>query len=427
MLNKIIKKFIWNSVIQPYRHHLLRFLSSKPNKNFQNLTSKYLILGDKRAQIFFGYHDKTPFSLDNNRVLSMRAEVNGRDPHSECAPIELGIFELDDEMKPSQFKPLATTTTWCWQQGCMLQWDPLVAQNQFYFNDIVNLRYGSKLYSISEQKIIRELPFPIYAISPNGEQALTLNFARLGRLRPGYGYGLLPDNTSHDPAPAGDGLFLADLESGECKLIVDLATIANSVESEETSQHYINHPSFSPDGTSIIFYHIWTLPGVNQRKIHLIHYDVATTAIQTLEESRVPSHYAWQDDAHLLVTTRDYHMKWHFTTYHVKTARRLDLDLAFQEDGHPMFHPTNNILIVSDSYPDKRRDQHLYVADISSGDIREVGAWYSPFGFRGQPRCDLHPRWDRRGEALIIDTPYSGRRQMVIILVNSAIRNRDTI
>ena len=36
--------------------------------------------------------------------------------------------------------------------------------------------------------VVRTLPRPIYALSRDGRQAVTLNFARLQHQRPGYGY-----------------------------------------------------------------------------------------------------------------------------------------------------------------------------------------------------------------------------------------------
>ena len=36
---------------------------------------------------------------------------------------------------------------------------------------------------------------PVYSVANNGKFALTLDFSRLHRLRPGYGYSNLPDET----------------------------------------------------------------------------------------------------------------------------------------------------------------------------------------------------------------------------------------
>ena len=47
----------------------------------------------------------------------------------------------------------------------------------------------------------RTLPLPVYAVSNDGKQAVTLDFARLHRLRPGYGYASVEERFAAAPAP----------------------------------------------------------------------------------------------------------------------------------------------------------------------------------------------------------------------------------
>ena len=51
--------------------------------------------------------------------------------------------------------------------------------------------------------VVRTLPRPIYALSRDGRQAVTLNFARLQHQRPGYGYPGVPDPWRDVPEPEG--------------------------------------------------------------------------------------------------------------------------------------------------------------------------------------------------------------------------------
>ena len=73
---------------------------------------------------------------------------------------------------------------------------------------------------------MRRLPRPVYAISHDGRQALSLNFARLHHQRPGYGYAGLPDPWLDLPEPEDDGIYQMDLESGESRLILSVAQAA---------------------------------------------------------------------------------------------------------------------------------------------------------------------------------------------------------
>ena len=71
--------------------------------------------------VFFGYYDLTPFSRDDQLLLAMR--VPSEHVYAQGGvEMEVGYFRLD--AGPEDFIPLGTTSTWCWQQGCRLQWVP---------------------------------------------------------------------------------------------------------------------------------------------------------------------------------------------------------------------------------------------------------------------------------------------------------------
>ena len=75
--------------------------------------------------------------------------------------------------------------------------------------------------------VVRTLPRPIYALSRDGRQAVTLNFARLQHQRPGYGYPGVPDPWRDVPEPEDDGIYWLDVETGEHRLVLSLAQVAN--------------------------------------------------------------------------------------------------------------------------------------------------------------------------------------------------------
>ena len=66
---------------------------------------------------------------------------------------------------------------------------------------------------------------PIYSISNDCLYAVSLDFRRLQRLRPGYGYEDLPDTSIDQKAPENQGLWLMDLKTGQSELIISLADI----------------------------------------------------------------------------------------------------------------------------------------------------------------------------------------------------------
>jgi hypothetical protein len=415
---RILKKLVpiqVKYIIRLSQACFFRYLT-KPTTKGEVSKSLITALSDNKKNTFFGYHDKTPFSADDSKILAMSITASDKKAESECSPMNLGYFKKQGNGFASELTVFAQTTTWCWQQGCMLQWHPVNANTQVFFNALVNNAYGSILFDVERKQVIREYQYPIYSLDPTGCYAATLNFSRLGRLRPGYGYGLLPDDTLDDPAPTEDGLFLLDLTTGNRRLVVSIAELAQCV-GEASVQHYVNHATFSPDGKRLVFFHLWFRGEGQGRGLRICELDVMSGIWCEVESERIVSHYCWRDADTLLATTLANPSKWHYTLYDRKANTRLDLNLPFNEDGHPMFHPQDKSVIVTDTYPDRRRDQHLCMVNLDFGKSYEVATLYSPMRYRGQVRCDLHPRWDRNGNYIAIDSTHHGKRAIYLVKV----------
>jgi glycosyltransferase involved in cell wall biosynthesis len=378
------------------------------------LEDQALYLSDSGAPTFFGYHDKTPFSGDGRRVLAMSARA-GATPAGGGGggPLVLGFFlaELGGGVAGS-FQPFAETLAWCWQQGCMLQWHPQEPNRHVLFNTLRNGSYHSVVVDVDGGGVVREYGIPIYALDPGGRRAVSLNFSRLERLRPGYGYGCLADDTAGSAAPSQDGLVVMALDTGDVELAVSLATLAAELASP-LGEHYVNHVTFSPDGHRVAFLHLWEADG--GRESRFCQLDVRTGEYRVVESDRTVSHYCWHDGGELLATTRTRTGTWHYTVYDLAAGTRRDLDLPLRRDGHPMFHPRDRARLVTDTYPDRRRDQSLFIADIESGSVEPLARFYAPFRFRGPGRCDLHPRWDRAGNWIAVDTTHRGQRELALV------------
>lgn len=412
-LKNILPEFL-KTFIRVLLAHFLR-LTTKPKPKGQPCKSKMAVLSDGQNPTFFGYHDKTPFSLDGSKILAMSITASDTKPESECTPMKIGYFrKAKDGEFENAFIPFAETTTWCFQQGCMLQWHPLEPDRHVFFNALVNEDYGSKVVDAETGEEMRTYPHPIYSLDPTGKLASTLNFSRLGRLRPGYGYPLLPDKTQKLNAPQDDGLYVFDLETGERRFLVSLADLAKDA-GDQDSQHYVNHATFSPDGKRIVFFHLWAKEGDQGRGLRVCEVDANSAKWREIESDRIVSHYCWRDAHTFLATTREKSGKWHYALYDLLANNRIDLDLPFGSDGHPMFHPTDKNIIVTDTYPDRRRDQHLCVVDLKTSKNTEIAMLYSPFAYRGQVRCDLHPRWDREGRFVVVDTTSVVKRKIAIV------------
>jgi len=404
-----------------YRYFLPDYLSN-PKVDIKKSSS--ISYFNANEPVFFGYHDKTPFSGDNSKILAMRVPYKENAPDSECKEVDLGYFinKPHNNINDS-FNKFSTTNTWCWQQGCMLQWDPISNKNKIYYNTIVNNKYGAHLFDIEKNKIVKRINKPIYSISPIGKQFLSINFSRLGRLRPGYGYNLISDYSLNDPSPDYDGLFIFDLLSDKYNLIINLKDLSKDVKCDPNDEHYINHASFSPDGKNIVFFHIWRVKSSTKRKIRFCIYNLKKSQIEIIEDNCIVSHYCWRDENTILATNINKKGIWNYSIYNLIDKNKYDLDLNLNFDGHPMFSPFDKNIFITDTYPDKKGDQHLIMVDLKNKNIIKISSLYSPLRYRGQVRCDLHPRWDRNGKFICVDSSSRGKREMILFDVENSLIN----
>ena len=85
-----------------------------------------------------------------------------------------------------------------------------------------------------------------------------------------------------------------------------------------------------------------------------------------------------------------------------------------KEDGHPSFFPSGN-MIITDTYPDKFREQSLITYDLNNNEIKTLSKFCVPFKFSGETRCDLHPRLSPNGTYVCVDNVHNNLRSMTVI------------
>lgn len=361
-----------------------------------------------RKHVFFGYYDINPFSIDQKKILSIvvpnKKKIN--------SPAIIGYFNIDSN---HQFHQIGTTKTWCWQQGARLRWSNK-DQETVIFNNMHNKKYGCIFQNFKTKEVIKQLSHPIYDLSKDERYGLSLNFSRLQRLRAGYGYDILVDDTIDDKAPKDDGVFLIDVQKNTSKLIISLETVAQ-IEPQASmagAEHYINHLSWNKSSTRFLFFHLWT--NGNKRSSRLFTCDKDGANLYLLENKEAVSHYDWKDDEFICLTTASNKHGVRYSLYRDLTDERKILDSKhLREDGHPTYHPTNENLILSDTYPDKYGERKLFAFDINKLDFYWMGKFKSPIKYRNDYRCDLHPRWSHDGKKIAFDSTHSGLRTINII------------
>lgn len=362
---------------------------------------------------WFGYYDKLQFDPTCRYVLGMEVDFEHRSPKPDDV-IKIGMVDLKDG---DRWIELDETRAWCWQQGCMLQWRP-GSESEILFNDRQGDRFVCHIFDVHTREK-RTLPHPFYTISPNGRTAVALDFRRVNVMRPGYGYAGLPDPNSDVLAPEDSGIFRLDLETGKDELIISIADVAGIPSSHVDftgAKHYFNHLLFNPDGSRFLFLHRWRSEGKRGFGTRMLTANPDGTDIRVVDDYGHTSHLIWRDSNHILAWS------WHpshdsaFYLYEDGTDKVevVGKDVMTQ-NGHCSYLPSKK-WILNDTYPDKERKQHVYLYNVATSKKVLLGHFYSPQEYKGEWRCDTHPRFSPDGQSVCIDSPHGGNgRQMYLI------------
>ncbi|WP_282178809.1 hypothetical protein [Maribacter stanieri] len=344
---------------------------------------------------FWGYYDKTPNSGDNYCYHALSDNLIRK--RNSCT--ELDIYLNNHK--------ISSTTSWNWQQGAMLTWlsESEIIHN---FHDPAN-GYRAKIINVlNKNEII--INFPIYSVHKEKRIALTLNFNRLAKLRPDYGYFCekFDQTTKTD---FNDGISVIDLDSKEAKLVISFRKLLNfhSDQSMKNAWHKVNHIDFSPSGDRFMFHHRW-FSDEGIKKSRLITANIDGTDLHLLANDGMVSHCTWRGKDEIVgwMTKNDLGDKY-FLLKDKTTDFSPFADGLLCEDGHPGFS-SDLEWMLTDTYPDKSRMSSILLYNLSSNKLYNIGEFFSPLKFTGELRCDLHPRFNPCGNKITFDSVHEGVR-----------------
>lgn len=400
---------------------------------------------------FAGYYDKSPLNAGETRLFAIRAPFINRMPApGEC--VEIGYFDFPGGR---EFKCVATTTAWNWQQGCMLQWLGPDFKSRILFNDIREGNYCSVVLDLQSGRE-RVLPMASYAASSDGRFVLCVDYERHFWFRPGYNYQGPARPEKRTPLDPDDGIWRMSVDDGAIAQIISMREVMQLgvVSSMAGATHWLEHLMINPSNTRFAFLHRWR--GEAGTASRLITADVCGGNLYLLNGSGRVSHCCWRDDAAMFgycgrptAFNRMRGRKVFARTvirpllplYHrlfpsggvvsrVVTGDCFQLMLdrsdkvelisrqAIPDDGHPTFRPGSASEIVNDSYPSESGDCRLFIFDVdrrkvlaeetvsSDPDVRATGF-----------RCDLHPKWSFDGRFVSVDTISKRGRAIVVYQV----------
>jgi hypothetical protein len=213
---------------------------------------------------FFGYigHVKnTPWNGNGRYMALLQTGFQDHMP----APAEAADVVLVDTERNNAVEAIDRSHAWNPQQGTMFYWNPRAADTQLIFNDrdLKTNHVFAVLYDIAKRKRIREYryadtPFGNSGVAQNGGYFLGLNYGRMARLRSVTGYPEAFDCSNGVAAPANDGIFLVEIETGRKRLLVSFRQLAELIapaRPDVAGKHlFINHTLWNRDDNRIYFY-----------------------------------------------------------------------------------------------------------------------------------------------------------------------------
>lgn len=361
------------------------------------------------AHYFFAYYDMRATG-EKGKHLCHRVPFMDRlqKANDVC---ELGYLDA------GKFVKFAETTAWNFQQGAMLQYHPTL-ENTVYYNVCEN----GKFMAVTHNYMTGEKKYTDRAtacVSPNGKWGLGINFGRIFAFRPGYGYAGFTDEYADVNAPAEDGVFLVDMESGHSRQIVSYDKLAPIAGFTSKQKILINHITFNT--TSDRFLMLVRNFGTSESpgwSTSLVISDLDGNCRAVLKNTYF-SHYLWLSDKELLAHCTVEGDRKSMYVINVDTGTWVEYDMpyfhgTYNPDIHCNMAP-NGRYIIGDGY-DIDGYRYLMAYSIQTGKERELLRVKSvtPHGI-ADIRTDLHARFVWGGRYITFDTTQNGRRDVIQI------------
>tara|TARA_Y100000813_G_C24164256_1_gene353425 strand:- start:4284 stop:5588 length:1305 start_codon:yes stop_codon:yes gene_type:complete len=405
----------------------------------------------------FGYYNFCPFDESNKLLLAHKIFFEGRMPNKDDQ-VEVGYFDFD---KNGKWVYLDTTSAFNWQQGSMLQWLPTKdGSRKIIFNTTQKGRYIAKIIDI-DTNVATMLNRSIYAIDPKGKFALGMNFERSHFTR-AYSYAPIQDEYWNEKIHPEDFIYKIDINSKEEKRLFSINDIIkkNNDVVNDFNAHWFEHIMLNRSGTKFAFYHrygsaskfetsvftadndgnnIWHLQSNgSERYTHLgwlndEEFTVFTVPLSAIQIKQQKIDKNLQKTPLFLSVYRKFFKRWIPKTLVKKVVPKLKkgfyshvkngkgkINSYFPEpigmDGHPSFTKCGRYML-SDTYADQHGYRHLLLYSLKEKKTLLLGRFYSKYnncGWRG----DLHPRFSRDEQKVIIDSTHNGKHQMLVLKIN---------
>lgn len=371
-----------------------------------------IITPDDGYHYFFGYYDL--------RASQGRRHLAHRVPFMDRLPVAEDVAQLG-YLEDGKFTAFAETTAWNFQQGALLQYHPILADTVFY-----NTVWEGKFCTATHNYRTGEKRFtdrPAATVSGDGKWGLSVNFGRIYAFRAGYGYAGAEDAGKDINAPCDDGIFLTDMTSGNSRLLVSYARLAEICGYPAEQKILVNHINFGPDnGQYVALLRNFPIPGVKGWRTTMLVGDLNGNVRVLLRQTYV-SHYIWANSRYVFAHCSA-------ETMEKKSLYRICVaDGSWKEFDMPLFHCKGETdlhcntspegrYIIGDTYP-REGMRSIEAINLKTGACRTLLRAETVIPTNPDIRCDLHNRFVFDGSAISYDTTQNGCRQIAVVDVHA--------
>ena len=400
------------------------FSCNKGPDPFPEVGEPYAITSGPHDHLMANYFGINAWSPDNRYVVVLETDANGR-LVKEGETADICLVDLKDGNK---LIPIAKTVCWNFQEAAMFHWLPY-EDGLCVYNDMRDGKFVAVVFNwkTGAERII---PHPVSAVSRDGRTAVSINYARLRLTRPDYGYA----GDGQDPLkdvvwPDNEGLWVVDMQTGDAKLIVDIASQQDRMPriKDPNGLAYFCHTIISP-GAKRIFWLARTVENLDAQvaaRGHVTKWETTsftcnvdgTDVRRCFPDGWAGSHFNWYDDETLGVTAKwNGGKEWSHVIFKVGQEEKVRhiAPGILDWDGHMIFSP-NGKFVSTDGYWNRNNERTWVLVRLEDEAILPLGTFYVPEKYlETYSRCDLHPRFRPDGKQIAFNSVHEGSRQVYI-------------
>lgn len=374
---------------------------------------------------FFGYIGQCRTSPWNRAgaVVGLRTTFQDRMPQPDDAA-DIVLLNAPDA---ALAEAVDQTRAWNFQQGSMMYWAPQPADapgpERLIFND--RDPGTGKIFAVSWDPATRtrareyrfdDVPVGNGGVRQQGGAFAAINYGRLARLRPVTGYPGAFDPTEGVRHPENDGVFVVDLASGERRLLVSFARMADALRPArpdvERRDLFVNHTLWSRGGERIFFFARADFALPRGARIDAPMVVDADGGNLRLLPHHFGGHPEWLDDRRVI--GRDGDRQAVYDVLDGRFVRSLGGPEVFPDpEGDIALSPGGDWLV--NGWHDGAETRYVFyrMADglvVRSPPVSNAGMT------RGDLRIDPAPCWNREGTAVLVPAAAAdGTRQMFLL------------